>query len=56
MCLNGSLVWKGLYKKNHVIPKPSDHINNSKSITPTSNCMCKVNNRNTRARCEICSK
>ena len=56
MCLNGSLVWKGLYKKNHVIPKPSDHKNNSKSITPASNCMFKANNRNTRTRCEICSK
>ena len=26
------------------------------SYSPAGNCMFKVNNRNTRARCEICSK
>ena len=26
------------------------------SSFPVGNCMCKVNNRNTRKRCEICSK
>ena len=26
------------------------------SIPPAGNCMFKVNNRNTRTRCEICSK
>ena len=28
----------------------------SSETNPASNCMSKVNNRNTRARCEICSK
>ena len=27
-----------------------------KHINPAGNCMFKVNNRNTRTRCEICSK
>ena len=32
------------------------HTNQQSSTFPAGNCMFKVNNRNTRTRCEICSK
>ena len=52
--LNGYLITKAINHKSIVkvrqVQYMYDHVN------PAGNCMFKVNNRNTRTRCEICSK